>query len=439
MAEETKGALMAYEARDGQTIQMTFDTIKRYLVQGHPEYVTMQELMYFYGVCKSRGMNPFKRDCYLIKYSQKDSAAIITSIDFLRSRAKAMRDCKGWKCGIILERNGDVVYSNGLMLSGDKLLGGWAKAKPEGWEEEVSVEVNLNGYIKRTREGNITEFWKPEKQPTQIAKVAESQLIRKCWPDEFQNLYTDAEISPDNEISPLPEIEEQTGESAAGEGAEPNAHEEFDTSIGKLEGINPEHLEKYLELVASKLEITVYEAKDAAVQQRDAFLEKFKQWQEKNYPTEGKEEKGEPGQEPQKPEREDDPIRKEYVNLKSAGFSTWIHTHLEYIPKLDTVYQEEIKAKWEKLYPENTYPLDKEENAATGEISHPEESEEGTEQPRIEGKEDEAPIVCNNANALPGDRVTQYYCENVCRFREDEEGKVCEDYLKYIESLEGKE
>ena len=36
MAEET--GLVKYEAKDGQSITLSFDTIKRYLVQGHPEY-----------------------------------------------------------------------------------------------------------------------------------------------------------------------------------------------------------------------------------------------------------------------------------------------------------------------------------------------------------------------------------------------------------------
>jgi len=192
MTEER--GVVKYEARDGQQVTLSFDTIKRYLVQGHSEMVTQQELMFFMGICKSKGLNPFNKDCYLIKYSQNEGAAIITAVDYFRKRAKAQRDCHGWQKGIILERDGKIVYSKGLMLEDDILLGGWFKAQPEGWSEPFELEVNLKGYIKKKRDGSVTKFWAKENQPTQIAKVAESQGLRTLWPDEFQQLYTPEEM-----------------------------------------------------------------------------------------------------------------------------------------------------------------------------------------------------------------------------------------------------
>ena len=197
MTEER--GLVKYEARDGQQVTLSFDTIKRYLVQGHAEMVTQQELMFFMGTCKSRGLNPFNKDCYLIKYSTKQGAAIITAVDYFRKRAKAQRDCHGWQKGIIVDRKGEVFYSKGLMLDDDILLGGWFKAQPEGWVKPFELEVNLKGYIKKKSDGSVTKFWQKENQPTQIAKVAESQGLRTLWPDEFQQLYTVEEMGePDS-------------------------------------------------------------------------------------------------------------------------------------------------------------------------------------------------------------------------------------------------
>lgn len=193
MAEEKN--VVEYRSRDGQDIKLTPDIIKRFLVSGRPEYVTTQELIYYMGVCKSRGMNPFIKDCYLVKYTQNDPAAIITSIDYYRKRAKAREDCSGWKSGVIvLTKDGKIKHSNGLVLEGEKILGGWFEAHPKGWSEPYRKEVNLKGYIKRTKEGNITRFWSEENQPAQIAKVAEAQGLRTIWGDEFQGLYVDAEI-----------------------------------------------------------------------------------------------------------------------------------------------------------------------------------------------------------------------------------------------------
>ena len=186
--------IVKYEAKDGQSVELTIDSIKKFLVSGKPELVTTQEMVYFMGICQSRGMNPFAKDCYLMKYGN-EPAAIITSIDFFRSRAKAQSDCKGWQSGIIVEdKDGNVKHSNGLIRKGETLLGGWFKATPEGWETEFVLEVNLDGYIKKTKSGQVTAFWQKEKQPTMIRKVAESQGLREIWPDEFAKMYMEEEI-----------------------------------------------------------------------------------------------------------------------------------------------------------------------------------------------------------------------------------------------------
>ena len=67
MAEE-KG-LVEYLSRDGQQIKLNFDTVRKFLVSGKPELVTDQEIMLYMGMAKARGLNPFKKDCYLVKYT----------------------------------------------------------------------------------------------------------------------------------------------------------------------------------------------------------------------------------------------------------------------------------------------------------------------------------------------------------------------------------
>jgi len=52
-----------------------------------------------------------------------------------------------------------------------------------------------------------------------------------------------------------------------------------------------------------------------------------------------------------------DPFREEWINLKSHGYSTYIHTHLEELRTLSPEDLQEAKAKWHKLYAE-PWPLD---------------------------------------------------------------------------------
>jgi phage recombination protein Bet len=190
--------VVAYKARDGQDVTLSIDIVKNFLVTGKKELVSSQEFVYFMGVCKARGLNPFAKDCYLIKYST-EAAAIITSIDFYRSRARAQADCTGWEKGVIClnTKTGEVRYSKGLVLPDEELVGGWFKAQPTGWSMPYEVEVNLEGYIKHTNTGEITKFWQKANQPTMIAKVAESQGLRSLWPDEFRGTITaeEAQVS----------------------------------------------------------------------------------------------------------------------------------------------------------------------------------------------------------------------------------------------------
>lgn len=211
MSEE-KG-VVKYQAKDGQEISLSFENVKQYLVQGNREAITKQELMYFLGICKSRGLNPFKKDAYLIKYGN-DPAAIVTSVDYFRARARAQKDCRGWQNGIIVQKeNGELRYSKGIVLDGEKLIGGWFSAKPEGWDAPFELEVNLPGYIKKTKDGRTTRFWEEHNQPTMIAKVAESQGLRHVWPDEFQGLYEETEIRMARDV----EMKEQPNGSYAHE------------------------------------------------------------------------------------------------------------------------------------------------------------------------------------------------------------------------------
>lgn len=267
---------VTYQAADGQDVRLTPDIVRRYLVQGKGELVTMQELMYFLNICRARKLNPLVKDCYLVKYSENEGAAIITSIDFFRKRARAQKDCKGWKKGVIVRtKDGELRDSFGLVLPDETLVGGWFEAQPEGWIEPFRLEVNLAGYLKKTKEGKITKFWQPENQPTMIAKVAETQGLRTLWPDEFQQVYSDSEAAgPMDEAAPFIDIEQQAdGES-------------FDTQIPK--GIDRAALDKYLAVCSGHFKRTVEEIKIEASKDMPAFLSEFKKWNAKQSPPKGK-------------------------------------------------------------------------------------------------------------------------------------------------------
>lgn len=267
-----KEGIVKYKSRDGQDLALSMDIVKKYLVSGNATLITGQEIMYFLGVCKSRGLNPFKKDCYLVKYDSSP-AAIITSIDYFRSRARSQADCKGWKKGIILlSEDGKVKDSLGLILKGETLIGGFFEARPAGWDETFRLEVNLKGYVKKTKGGDTTQFWQADKQPTMIAKVAEAQGLRTIWPDEFQGLYQDGEIQePPIDIEQIQEVHK-------------DALERFRKFLA-AQNISPETssaVEDFCKKSATIMDITETELKCQAANDLNTFWSEFRKWHGKN-------------------------------------------------------------------------------------------------------------------------------------------------------------
>jgi len=70
-------------------------------------------------------------------------------------------------------------------------------------EKRDLVAICFNEYAGKTREGDLTKFWK-EKGPTMLRKVAESQCLRKAF--NVSGIYAEEEL---NDISIVPKIEDK--------------------------------------------------------------------------------------------------------------------------------------------------------------------------------------------------------------------------------------
>jgi phage recombination protein Bet len=309
--------MVVYAARGGEQVQLSLETVKNFLVTGNKDLVTVQEMVYFIGICKARGMNPFAKDCFLVKYSSSDPAAIITGIDFYRSRAKAQTDCVGWERGVIVQNTGtkEIRYSKGLVLDDEKVVGGWFKAQPVGWTLPFEIEVNLSEYIKTTKEGAVTAFWK--KAAMMISKVAESQGLRILWPDEFRGTISAEEAGFQSEqFATMEDLPTGTGQS-------PEAHPpEVDlgqynalVAAKKLSKERLEHMEEFFKQTAlsqKKSKVTVAQLKEKAATNFAGFYGAFEKWEAVTYPAGTPEEK----------EKDAGPTPEELAAAEAAGATT---------------------------------------------------------------------------------------------------------------------
>jgi phage recombination protein Bet len=175
------------KATEATAIELTPKTVKAYINQ----YATEQEVALFLNQCVMFGLNPFKREIYLIKYSANQPATFVVGYEVYLKRAERSNKWAGLESG----------------TTGDgKELKAWAKVYRKDWTNPLYHEVYLDEYIQRTKEGQPTRFW-ADKPKTMLKKVAISQAFRMAFPDEFAGMpYTDAEMPVDHSKLPATEV-----------------------------------------------------------------------------------------------------------------------------------------------------------------------------------------------------------------------------------------
>lgn len=164
-----------------------------------------RDLMTYMMLCKSRRLNPFVGDAYLLGYDTQDGTkwSLITAVQALRKRAEAHPDYDGCQRGVIVERNGELVEREGsITLDGETLIGGWALCKRKGqslpYRETVKLSVYTTGKSR----------W--SKDPAgMIVKCAESAALRRAFPSDLAGLYLREEFESDDR--PQVQVEQATG------------------------------------------------------------------------------------------------------------------------------------------------------------------------------------------------------------------------------------
>jgi len=143
----------------------------------------------------------------------------------------------------------------------------------------------------------------------------------------------------------------------------PDPSPSFDDVITKPSGLPAKVVAEFLDLTAKGNGMTVEAVKTEAMKESKGFLQALNKWAMQ--PEEGPRENPDtPAQEQAEEEPETDPIRAEFVNLKTSGYSTWFHKNKGRIATFSDDLQKEIREKWERMYPDAPYPLDANEAAA---------------------------------------------------------------------------
>lgn len=184
--------IMEWIVDSGEQLQFTIDDAKN--ISGNPN-VTAKEFYLFCQICKANKLNPFLKDAYLIKYGN-NQAQIITGKNSAIKIASRHKSYNGYKAGIIvIDQNKKVIKREGSMVyGGETLVGGWGKVFRKDWEQPAYDEVSLKEYIGKKKDGTVNSQW-ATKPATMIRKVGLVHPLREAFPEEFNNIYDESEIS----------------------------------------------------------------------------------------------------------------------------------------------------------------------------------------------------------------------------------------------------
>lgn len=188
-------------------IKLTPKIVQEYIV-GTDAKITMPEFKLFTELCRVRKLNPFLREAYLIKYSDKQPASIVVGKDAIYKRAVLNSNFDGMESGVIvLDSNGVVVERTGsFKLPDDILVGGWAKVYRKDWQHPIYASVTFNECVQKKNDGTPNSNW--TKQPTtMIEKVAKVRALREAFVEDLSGMYEAEEM---DEV-PQKETTEMTG------------------------------------------------------------------------------------------------------------------------------------------------------------------------------------------------------------------------------------
>jgi len=156
--------------------------------QGHKP--TEADIIKFMMLCKESHLNPWQGDAYLIGYDSEDGPVfnLITAVQALLKRAELSPEFDGVESGVVVLKDGQINERKGsILLSGERLLGGWArcfrKDRSVAFYQTVQFDVYNTG---RAR-------W--HKDPSgMIVKCAKAAVLREAFPNSLAGLYVDEEM-----------------------------------------------------------------------------------------------------------------------------------------------------------------------------------------------------------------------------------------------------
>lgn len=187
-----------------EKISLSKEMVRAYLVSGDASRVSDQELAMFINLCRYNGLNPWLREAYLIKYGNSPATLVVGKEAYMK-RAESHEAYDGFEAGIIVcdPETGEIMYRTGcFVLDGENVVGGWSEVWRKDRKKPFRIEVPINEYIGRKKDGEVNGQW-ATKPATMIRKVALTQALREAFPSMLGGMYTAEERGVDEPVEDI--------------------------------------------------------------------------------------------------------------------------------------------------------------------------------------------------------------------------------------------
>lgn len=197
--EELKKELTVVYEVDGEKIKLTPSIVQKYIVGEDSGKITQPEFIMFTSLCKARGLNPFLKEAYCIKY-KNNPAQIVVGKDAVLKRAIKNPNYDGMESGVIIQNKetSEIIERKGTfyLRDSENLVGGWTKVYRKDWQHPIYCSVGFDEVAQKKSDGNLNVNWSG-KGATMVEKVAKVRALRETFVEELGGMYEAEEMGVD--------------------------------------------------------------------------------------------------------------------------------------------------------------------------------------------------------------------------------------------------
>ncbi|CAH0419389.1 phage recombination protein Bet [Periweissella ghanensis] len=218
---EKQDKMTSYEV-NGNEVKLSMNFVRMNLVSGDnnaQNSVTESELTNFIMLAKHNRLDPFLKECYLVKFAGRPAQMIVSKEAFMK-RAESNENYEGFEAGVILLRNNEIVEQKGsFFLSDDKIVGGWAKVYRKDRKKPIESQISMQEFSK----GQAT--WK-NMPATMIRKTAIVNALREAFPQSLGAMYTEDDRALDDKTPASEEVGQAKAENLVNKFKKKNVKQE---------------------------------------------------------------------------------------------------------------------------------------------------------------------------------------------------------------------